>query len=122
MSATAQELDETSATVTGSADSARLLGWHRTPWLPLLVGVVIAALVPLATSDPYIMGLLILILIYSILNQAWNLTLGMTGAWNFGQLALFAIGGYGAGIAEARFGARRGSRCSSARSSQPCSM
>ena len=28
----------------------------------------------------------------------------MTGAWNFGQLALFAIGGYGAGISRSEFG------------------
>lgn len=104
MSTAAQEVEKNAAPGAAKAQTTHLLGWHRTPWVPLLVGVVIAALVPLATSDPYIMGLLILILIYSILNQAWNLTLGMTGAWNFGQLALFAIGGYGAGIAEARFG------------------
>jgi branched-chain amino acid transport system permease protein len=95
---------KSSAVESADRDVSRLLGWHKTPWLALGVGVVIAALVPMATSDPYIMGLLILILIYAILNQAWNLTLGMTGAWNFGQLALFAIGGYGAGIAEARLG------------------
>ena len=69
----------------------RLLGWHR---MPLgggrRRGVIVAALVPFVTSDSYLINLLILIFIYAILNQAWNLTLGMTGAWNFGQLALFA--------------------------------
>jgi branched-chain amino acid transport system permease protein len=33
-------------------------------------------------------------LIWMILNQSWNLQLGIGGIWNFGQLAIFAIGGY----------------------------
>jgi len=37
-------------------------------------------------------------LIWMILNQSWNLQLGIGGIWNFGQLALFAIGGYGAAL------------------------
>jgi branched-chain amino acid transport system permease protein len=81
-----------------------LMGWRTTAILPTTIVVILAALVPLFTSNSYIVGLLILIMIYSILNQAWNLTLGMTGAWNFGQLALFAMGGYAAGICELRLG------------------
>ena len=33
-------------------------------------------------------------LIWMVLNQSWNLQLGIGGIWNFGQLAIFAIGGY----------------------------
>ncbi len=82
-----------------------LMGWHKAPAWLVIAGVVVAALLPFVASGSYVMGVLILIVIYSILNQAWNLTIGMTGAWNFGQLALFALGGYGAGIAEHRMGA-----------------
>jgi branched-chain amino acid transport system permease protein len=86
------------------ADIGRLLGWQRASLLPLAVVVVVVGLIPLATSNSYLLNLIILIFIYSVLNQAWNLTLGMTGAWNFGQLALFAIGGYAAGISQVQFG------------------
>jgi branched-chain amino acid transport system permease protein len=82
-----------------------LLGWRKTPAWAVAVGVIIAALLPLITGSPYLLGVLILFLIYAIHNQAWNLTIGFAGAWNFGQLAFFAAGGYGAGIAEARLGA-----------------
>ena len=33
-----------------------------------------------------------------VLNQSWNLQLGIGGIWNFGQLAIFAIGGYTAAL------------------------
>ena len=32
-----------------------------------------------------------------ILNISWNFVLGMAGVWNFGQLAIYALGAYGAG-------------------------
>ena len=86
------------------ADVGRLLGWHRMPLSIVIVAALIAALVPFVTSNAYYINLFILIFIYAVLNQAWNLTLGMTGAWNFGQLALFAAGGYAAGISEAHLG------------------
>ena len=105
MSAAAPAGVETKAgALLGRARTGQLLGWHRAPIVPIVVAVLLIAGIPFVTSSSYIIDLLILILIYSILNQAWNLTLGMTGAWNFGQLALFAIGGYGAGISEARLG------------------
>lgn len=89
----------------GSRSVYMLLGWRNTPAWLVAVGVIIAALVPLITTSSYYLDVLILILIYAILNQAWNLTIGISGVWNFGQVALFAIGGYGAGISEARLGA-----------------
>jgi branched-chain amino acid transport system permease protein len=33
-----------------------------------------------------------------VLNASWNFSLGVAGVWNFGQLAIYALGGYGAGI------------------------
>ncbi len=33
-----------------------------------------------------------------VLNISWNFVLGMAGVWNFGQLAIYALGGYGAGL------------------------
>jgi branched-chain amino acid transport system permease protein len=33
-----------------------------------------------------------------ILNVSWNFILGVASVWNFGQLAIYAVGGYGAGL------------------------
>jgi branched-chain amino acid transport system permease protein len=88
-----------SAEVAGGRVDGRLIGWSKLPLLPVAVVVVLVALVPVFITSSYLIDVLILILIYAILNQGWNLALGMLGAWNFGQLALYAIGGYGAGIA-----------------------
>jgi branched-chain amino acid transport system permease protein len=104
-------LDSESIVATGSSPKSvsrgvhALLGWQKTPTWALAVGVIIAAGLPLIAGSSYLLGVLILFLIYAIHNQAWNLTIGISGAWNFGQLALFAAGGYGAGISEARLGA-----------------
>ena len=37
-------------------------------------------------------------LVLLVLNISWNFVLGVAGVWNFGQLAIYALGGYGAGI------------------------
>ena len=37
-------------------------------------------------------------LVLLVLTTSWNFILGVAGVWNFGQLALYALGGYGAGI------------------------
>jgi branched-chain amino acid transport system permease protein len=44
------------------------------------------------------------VLLYATLSQSWNLTLGYAGLWNFAQLGLFAIGGYGAAILTSKLG------------------
>ena len=99
MNATAQSAPPRSAAAAATrTELGRLLGWQRMPLGVVAVAAIVAALVPFVTSNAYYINLLILIFIYAVLNQAWNLTLGMTGAWNFGQLALFAAGGYAAGI------------------------
>lgn len=59
--------------------------------------VALAALVPLVYSDPYAIGLLTTMFITIVLASSWNFLLGMAGVWNFGQLALYAAGGYAAG-------------------------
>lgn len=59
---------------------------------------VLAALVPLIDSSQYGMDVLITMLIVMLLNVSWNFILGIAGVWNFGQLALYSVGGYGAGL------------------------
>ena len=83
---------------------AKLLGWQRMRLLPAGILLAVAALVPLVVSNYYVINLLILIMIFAILNQSWNLTLGICGTWNFGQLGLFALGGYMTGITSVKLG------------------
>ncbi len=39
-----------------------------------------------------------MVLLVAAFPTSWNFVLGVAGVWNFGQLAIYALGGYGAGI------------------------
>ncbi|CAB5019257.1 MAG: hypothetical protein F2881_08285 [Actinobacteria bacterium] len=81
----------------------RSVGWPRmSPWQTAVV-CVLAALLPLTLSSSFWLGSLTLALIWMVLNMSWNLVLGYSGIWNLGQLAIYAIGGYGAALASERF-------------------
>jgi branched-chain amino acid transport system permease protein len=60
--------------------------------------LILAALVPLIYPSPYGIGVMVTMTILIVLNASWNFLLGFAGVWNFGQLALYAAGGYGCGI------------------------
>jgi branched-chain amino acid transport system permease protein len=60
--------------------------------------VILAALIPFIYPSPYGTGVMVTMAILVVLNASWNFLLGYAGVWNFGQLALYAAGGYGAGI------------------------
>jgi branched-chain amino acid transport system permease protein len=65
-----------------------------------IVGVLILALClfPLVESNQYVLTVFVTSMILAVLNISWNFVLGIAGVWNFGQLAVYALGGYGAGI------------------------
>lgn len=74
------------------------LGWSR-PNLPLALAVVAgAAALPLLRPNEYLLHVLVITFIYMMVNQAWNLVLGVSGIWSFAQIAIFAIGGYTSGL------------------------
>ncbi|MFB3739595.1 MAG: branched-chain amino acid ABC transporter permease [Candidatus Velamenicoccus archaeovorus] len=60
--------------------------------------VAVVALVPLVWSDDYAIGVMVTAMITLVLNISWNFVLGIAGVWNFGQLAIYALGGYGTGL------------------------
>lgn len=66
-------------------------------WLAAAVAIA-AALLPVAVTNAYLMSVIITTLVLLVLNISWNFVLGVAGVWNFGQLAIYALGGYGAGI------------------------
>jgi branched-chain amino acid transport system permease protein len=66
-------------------------------WVAVACAVVLAALFPLVYDDPYYMTIIVTAEIVLILNISWNFILGIAGVWNFGQLAIYALGAYSAG-------------------------
>jgi branched-chain amino acid transport system permease protein len=67
-------------------------------YLPL--GGVIATFLafPFLYTNPYILHILILCIIWSVVASAWNLILGYAGVISFGQLAFFTLGAYTVGM------------------------
>jgi branched-chain amino acid transport system permease protein len=70
----------------------------RARWAAVAVLVVLAAAFPLVYNNQYILTVIVTGLVLLVLNISWNFVLGVAGVWNFGQLAIYALGGYGAGI------------------------
>jgi branched-chain amino acid transport system permease protein len=80
------------------------LGWRRPS--PVAVGtvIVLAAALPIVWRNDYVIDVALTALIWMILNQSWNLQLGIGGIWNFGQLAIFAIGAYVSALVSIHWG------------------
>ena len=70
----------------------------RGRWGAAGLAVLVAAAIPLVMTNQYVLSVMITTLILLVLNISWNFVLGVAGVWNFGQLAINALGGYGAGI------------------------
>jgi branched-chain amino acid transport system permease protein len=76
----------------------------RTEVLVLPSRIVVAVfflvllLLPLLTSDPYLLRILILTSIFAIFAASWDLLSGFTGQMNFGHALFFGVGAYGAAI------------------------
>lgn len=100
---TTLDVPTVSDTPSGRA-AARALGWPVPQRSAIAILVVVGALAPLIVRDSFWLGTLTLALIWTVLNQSWNLVLGYSGIWNFGQLAIYAIGGYTAAMLSLRGG------------------
>ena len=81
----------------GAALTGTFSGLSPTRWLMIGSAIVLVALFPLVYTDPYYMTIIVTAEVVLILNISWNFVLGMAGVWNFGQLAIYALGAYGAG-------------------------
>jgi branched-chain amino acid transport system permease protein len=97
-------VSETPQAASSKTGLAGLLGWSKTPVVPVIAAVVVLAFIPLVWRNDYIISLLVLMLLFSLMTQSWNLTIGMCGIWNFGQLAIIAIGGYATGLLTIKLG------------------
>jgi len=70
-----------------------------------ITSIGIIALLPLGfTDERTTMHLLILSLVWSVVASSWNLIMGYARILSFGQIAFFAIGGYGAAMLSLNWG------------------
>lgn len=93
--------------VSAVADDARGIPVERSRRLDrimLAAAVAVALAVPWLLHTPYWLNLLVLICIYAIVNQSWNLIMGYAGIWSFGQLALFGLGAYTTAVLTFNYG------------------
>jgi branched-chain amino acid transport system permease protein len=73
-------------------------------WLALLVLLALVPTVSAITSNTFFMHVLILILLFAAMAQAWNIIGGYGGQTSFGHSVFFGIGAYGAGMAVVTYG------------------
>jgi len=77
---------------------------HYTEKTPLIsrrewIIILVAAVAPfIFYFSPYVQGLLIFVLIWTMLGASWNLLAGYTGLVSFGHAAYFGIGAYVGGL------------------------
>jgi branched-chain amino acid transport system permease protein len=70
-----------------------------------LIALIVAALVPLITPNPYYIHLVETIMIYSILLFGLDIVVGYTGQVSLGHSGLFGIGAYTVGVMFMKFAA-----------------
>ena len=60
--------------------------------------IALLLLVPLMTTSPYVLHLFIMVLLWVLLGQSWNLIGGFTGQISYGHAAFFGMGAYTTGL------------------------
>jgi len=73
-------------------------------WLALVALAALLPAVSAVSANSFFMHVLILILLYASMSQAWNIIGGYGGQVSFGHSVFFGIGAYGAGMAVVTYG------------------
>ncbi|HTY26149.1 MAG TPA: branched-chain amino acid ABC transporter permease [Desulfomonilaceae bacterium] len=73
-------------------------------WLAFLALLVLLPLVPWVTANSFRVHVMILVLLFASMAQAWNIIGGYCGQVSFGHSVFFGIGAYGAGMAVVTYG------------------
>lgn len=73
-------------------------------WLVFLLLLALIPLTPVMAENSFHMHVLILILLFASMAQAWNIIGGYCGQVSFGHSVFFGIGAYGAGMAVVTYG------------------
>lgn len=70
----------------------------------ILFGLLVTLVLPWIFTSAYSINFFILIFVYAVVNQSWNLILGFSGILSFAQLALFGLGGYTSALLAHHYG------------------
>ena len=73
-------------------------------WIVLVALLALVPAVSLIADNSFLMHVLILVLLFAAMAQAWNIIGGYGGQTSFGHSVFFGIGAYGAGMAVVTFG------------------
>jgi branched-chain amino acid transport system permease protein len=95
-----------SAAATLEAAKAEHL-WPRPPLWAIAVGAVAAGVLlayPLIFTSPFSHHLMILILLYALMAQSWNVVAGLSGQISLGQAIFFGVGAYSSTVLFAKYG------------------
>ena len=97
-----------------ASDRARMLElarsepvWPRPPLWSMALGVALAAFLlvyPFLFTSPFAQHLLILILLYALMAQSWNVVAGFSGMISLGHVMFFGIGAYSASVLFVKYG------------------
>jgi branched-chain amino acid transport system permease protein len=97
-----------------ASDRARMLElarsepvWPRPPPWSVALGVALAAFLlvyPFLFTSPFAQHLLILILLYALMAQSWNVVAGFSGMISLGHVMFFGIGAYSASVLFVKYG------------------
>ena len=71
-----------------------------------LAGATVFAVLALvgAMSDPYVISLMTIVLLFTFLGQSWNLMLGIGGQLSIGHALFVGIGGYSVAVLDIKYG------------------
>ncbi|MEA1939044.1 MAG: branched-chain amino acid ABC transporter permease [Candidatus Caldatribacteriota bacterium] len=73
-------------------------------WYIFIGILILIPLIPKVAGNTFIQHVLILILLYASMSQAWNIIGGYCGQVSFGHSVFFGIGAYGAAMAVVKYG------------------
>jgi branched-chain amino acid transport system permease protein len=97
-----------------SAERARLLAaareeplWPRPPAWTLALGAALAVVLlvyPFVVTSTFGQHTMILVFLYAIMAQSWNVVAGLSGQISLGHAMFFGIGAYAVGVLGVKFG------------------
>ncbi|HOJ82759.1 MAG TPA: branched-chain amino acid ABC transporter permease, partial [Acetomicrobium flavidum] len=76
----------------------------RCLWYVMLIVLALLPLIPGPLQGPFAQHVLVSILLFACMSQAWNILGGYCGQVSFGHSVFFGIGAYGTGMAVVTYG------------------
>ena len=81
-------------------------GWHRSNKVTALLAalVLLLFLFPLVGPSPFFLHLMIMIFMYAVMSQSWNVIAGLSGQISLGHVVFFGIGAYASSALYVQYG------------------